>query len=270
MMRALDTDGDGTVSAEELARAGETLKALDKNKDGKLSEDELEPAFPGPGFAGGPGGGLPGRGPGAWRTIADANIDQVMAYDKNKDGKLTKDEVPEEYVTVIQYADTDKDGAVTREELVAMAQADPADGQGPGAGPPPGVGPGGPGGPGGAGAAGRGPRGGAGGAGGAGGGRQNGGRRNVSPVNGRGGPGPGGPGQGGPGQRGPGNPEMFVNHAMQFDANGDGKLDKQELAKFAQQVGRGPGGPGGPGGAGGPGGGPPGNRVGPPSRQPGQ
>ncbi|TWU32192.1 hypothetical protein [Novipirellula artificiosorum] len=40
--------------------------------------------------------------------------------------------------------------------------------------------------------------------------------------------GPGGPG-------GPPNPEQFVEHAMQFDADQDGKLSKVELLKFATE-----------------------------------
>jgi translation initiation factor IF-2 len=81
--------------------------------------------------------------------------------------------------------------------------------------------------------------------------------------------GPGGPreGRGGPG--GPPSPERFVEHAMKFDADGDGKLDRGELTKFAEEIqrmrggaggrggpgGRGPGGPGGFGGPDGPSGG---------------
>lgn len=75
--------------------------------------------------------------------------------------------------------------------------------------------------------------------------------------------GPGGPrefgGPGGPG--GPPNPERFVEHALQFDANGDGMLDKDELLKFAEEMGRRAGGPGG-GGERGPGRRGPGGRPG--------
>ncbi|TWT70778.1 EF-hand domain-containing protein [Crateriforma conspicua] len=70
------------------------------------------------------------------------------------------------------------------------------------------------------------------------------------------GPGPGGPGAGGPGgeRGGPPSPDQFVREAMEFDADGDGKLDAGELAKAAEQLmRRGPGGQG-PGGEGGPGG----------------
>lgn len=56
----------------------------------------------------------------------------------------------------------------------------------------------------------------------------------------------GGPRPGGP------SPERFVERALAFDADGDGKLDRAEIEKFAGEIqqrmrgGRGPGGPGGP------------------------
>ena len=43
LMRALDTDGDGTLSAKEIRAAAKALKTLDLNKDGELSPDELGP-----------------------------------------------------------------------------------------------------------------------------------------------------------------------------------------------------------------------------------
>ncbi len=60
-----------------------------------------------------------------------------------------------------------------------------------------------------------------------------------------GGPGPEGHRAGGPGAGGPPNPERFVEHALQFDANGDGMLDKDELLKFAEEMGQRAGGPSG-------------------------
>lgn len=66
VMQALDTNGDGELSAEELAAAGQSLQKLDKNNDGKLSREELRPTPPGRGGPGGPGGfdGPGGPGPG--------------------------------------------------------------------------------------------------------------------------------------------------------------------------------------------------------------
>ena len=46
IMQALDTNGDGELSADEIAGAGAVLKSLDKNGDGKLSDDELRPPRP--------------------------------------------------------------------------------------------------------------------------------------------------------------------------------------------------------------------------------
>lgn len=57
--------------------------------------------------------------------------------------------------------------------------------------------------------------------------------------------GPGGGGFRGGFGGGPPNPETFINRALEFDADKDGKLSKEELSKLAEQLGRGPGGPGG-------------------------
>ena len=45
VLAALDTDGNGEISAAEITAASAALKTLDKNKDGKLSADELRPRF---------------------------------------------------------------------------------------------------------------------------------------------------------------------------------------------------------------------------------
>jgi len=61
LMRALDADSDGEVSAEEIKNAADALKKLDKNGDGKLTRDEMHPQFGRPGRPGGPA--RPGRPP---------------------------------------------------------------------------------------------------------------------------------------------------------------------------------------------------------------
>jgi hypothetical protein len=43
LFRALDRDGDGTLSSEEIMNASESLKNLDDDQDGSLSETELRP-----------------------------------------------------------------------------------------------------------------------------------------------------------------------------------------------------------------------------------
>jgi len=66
VMSALDSDGNGEISPEEIKGAVAALKKLDKNKDGKLTEDELRPNFGGRGGASGqrPSGRGEGRGEG--------------------------------------------------------------------------------------------------------------------------------------------------------------------------------------------------------------
>ena len=71
-------------------------------------------------------------------------VARMMAFDKNQDGKLTKDEVVDSRLhRLFDRADANADGVVTREELVALAEkleAEAPQGGGP-------RGPGGPGGP---------------------------------------------------------------------------------------------------------------------------
>lgn len=59
IIEALDTDHDGTISAEEMKNAPESLKTLDKDGNGELSPEELRPLGPPPP----PEGGGDGDGP---------------------------------------------------------------------------------------------------------------------------------------------------------------------------------------------------------------
>jgi predicted O-methyltransferase YrrM len=75
-MTALDANGDGELSAEEIAGAAQALKKLDKDGDGKLSREELRPTD-GRFGPGGPGGAGPDgrRGPGAGGTAPTGAFD---------------------------------------------------------------------------------------------------------------------------------------------------------------------------------------------------
>jgi hypothetical protein len=215
-------------------------------------------------------------------------VTQMLAFDKNGDGKLTKDEVTDERLhRLFDRADANKDGVVTKEELIALAAVMEAEmGQGGGRGGP----------------------------GGDFGGPPDGGRRGPGepPDGGRGRRGPGGPGDGGPGMRGPGGfggpPQpgqimpIFLQDRLGLTADQksrlqdlqkevDGKMAKILTSEQKSQLkemqddfgppgrgGRGRGGPGGrggpppgggpggPGGGGPGGGGLPGGPGGPPDR----
>jgi Ca2+-binding EF-hand superfamily protein len=109
VIAALDTDKNGTISAEELEKAVESLKTLDKNNDGKLTPEELRPP-------GGPGGG-PG-GPGL-NFDAEAMLDRAFQADADGDGKLSKEEAPSRMRENFDRIDADGDGGVTKEEMKA-------------------------------------------------------------------------------------------------------------------------------------------------------
>jgi hypothetical protein len=85
---------------------------------------------------------LPALPPNLRTVTADDLIDRLMAFDKNGDGKVTKDELPERMQALFEQGDTNRDGALDREEVKRLADRAPP---GPGApgrppnGPPPGA-----------------------------------------------------------------------------------------------------------------------------------
>lgn len=129
IMKALDTDEDGQLSASEIENASKSLLKLDKNGDGAISPEEMRPEpgqmpmFAGPGGPGGPGaGGPPGGAAGMARMFE--------ARDKDKDGKLSGDEIPEQMLPRLNMLDTNGDGSIDKSELEKMAAR--MQGQGPG------------------------------------------------------------------------------------------------------------------------------------------
>jgi hypothetical protein len=138
ILEALDSDRNGEISSSEIDMAVVALKTLDKNKDGKLDREELRPEFGDRGFGGPPPGGFGGRGGfGAREGSPEENaafIDRVMQRDANDDGKISKDELPEFMQRMMEFADADGDGVLTRDEIERMAdrRRGPPEGRGPG------------------------------------------------------------------------------------------------------------------------------------------
>ena len=132
LMKALDADQDGTISAAEIQNASKALAALDKNNDGSLSPEELRPdlsqmaAAPGrPGAPGQPGaGGAPSR---------EMVTRMFEMRDMDKDGKLSGDEIPERMRQNLERIDKNSDGAIDKSELEqAMARMAEQGGRQPG------------------------------------------------------------------------------------------------------------------------------------------
>lgn len=148
IFRKLDRNNDGKLSKEELAKAAEIFEELDSNKDGTIDIREMFGAPPG-GFGGRPGApGTPGnppgaggnadaaakpaevkpaestsaaaekpKGPPAETTRRKARADGLQRFDKNKDGKVSKDEAEGRLKDNFDRADRNGDGFLDQTEL---------------------------------------------------------------------------------------------------------------------------------------------------------
>lgn len=132
LMKALDADQDGTISAAEIQNASKALAALDKNNDGSLSPEELRPDLSQMAAAGGrpAAPGQPGAGGAPSREMVTRMFEM---RDMDKDGKLSGDEIPERMLQNLQRVDTNSDGAIDKAELEqAMARMAEQGGRQPG------------------------------------------------------------------------------------------------------------------------------------------
>lgn len=124
LMDALDKDRDGELSEEEIDGAVSALKSLDRNKDRKLDGSEIRPSMEGMGRGGFGGGfgGPGGQGGGGGGGGGDAMVERMMAMDADKDGKLSKAEIPERLQPTLERGDKNQDGFLDREEIQAIAR----------------------------------------------------------------------------------------------------------------------------------------------------
>lgn len=132
LMKALDTNGDGTIDANEIANAPAALKTLDKNGDGKLTPDEYLPVRP-DGSVATPPPGPDGKTPPPPPLVA--------ALDLNGDGVIDADEIAAAS-TSLKTLDKNGDGKLTPDELRPKHPPRPPEDGGPGpdqdrGGPPP-------------------------------------------------------------------------------------------------------------------------------------
>lgn len=123
----LDKNSDGAVTADEVDGDAKTLferllRTSDANDDGKLSKEE---------FAAGierrpaerpdrPPMRRPGQGP---QGDGPFNPEQLLnRLDRNGNGKIDKDEIPERLAPLLERADINNDGQIERRELDAVAE----------------------------------------------------------------------------------------------------------------------------------------------------
>ena len=125
LFHALDTNEDGELSKREIKNAAKSLRKLDKNNDGQLTPEEFRPNFPPGGPAAGGPDGQHREGPPQTGSGADPEdmVKNLMGFDKNGDGKLSKDELPERMQGMFERGDSNKDGFLSPDEIRTMAAA---------------------------------------------------------------------------------------------------------------------------------------------------
>jgi collagen type III alpha len=104
LFRALDTDGDGRLSKDELLAAVKLLEKLDRNRDGFVDRTELS---------------LPGGAPAPETGRRIVELFERLDLDKN--GKLSRDEAKGPLAEIFERADQNKDGAIDKDEFRRVA-----------------------------------------------------------------------------------------------------------------------------------------------------
>ncbi len=120
LIERLDRNGNGVIDLDELDEGMlERLKPLDVNEDGVIDESELDRRRRGgrrPGPEGGEGDGeRPRRDRGGDRAKG-----LIERLDRNGNGAIDKDELPEGWGERLGPADTNGDGMISLEELEGL------------------------------------------------------------------------------------------------------------------------------------------------------
>lgn len=100
----IDTDHDGKFSVAEIAAASAGLIDLDTDHDGQLTSLEYLPSQSDPAA-----------------NKPDETVQRLMALDRNGDGTLTKDEVPDRLQGLFARSDSNHDDKLTPDEIRASA-----------------------------------------------------------------------------------------------------------------------------------------------------
>ena len=125
VVRVVDADKNGELSAAEIANAPASIRTLDANSDGTVSVEELRPARPA--NAPTPPAGAPERSQPASKDGTETThphpVDPVMlALDANSDGALSTAEIGNATTSLLAL-DLNKDGKLTPDELRPLPPA---------------------------------------------------------------------------------------------------------------------------------------------------
>jgi Ca2+-binding EF-hand superfamily protein len=113
IFQRLDKNSDGKLAKDELTGPlAERLKRADGNQDGTITKEELLAAA----------ARLRSSGTDSGTISADGVLRML---DKNQDGQLTADELPDGVAARLKAADSNRDGTITRAELEEMLKNTP-------------------------------------------------------------------------------------------------------------------------------------------------
>ena len=126
-LKVNDTDGDGKVSKEEAPENYQRFfDRLDKNGDGFIEESEVSGGGGGGAAATDQGAKSKGTKGGSGFSLPESGKDYIALFDKNADGKVSKDELPAEAKRGIDFwwtnVDGDGDDAINEQEADAMIE----------------------------------------------------------------------------------------------------------------------------------------------------
>ncbi|MBT4844221.1 MAG: hypothetical protein HON92_02205 [Planctomycetaceae bacterium] len=127
MIERLDTNKDGAIDNKELAALKDRLAQGGQGQQGQRPQGQRPEGQQGQRPQGQRPEGQQGQRP--QFNPADM-IKRIKESDKNKDGKITKDELPEQMQRMFPRIDTNQDGAIDREELAVMEKRMAQRGQG--------------------------------------------------------------------------------------------------------------------------------------------
>ncbi len=112
ILKALDRNNDGKLQQIEIDMAVVVLRRMDRNENGEIEADEMVALPPRPSGGGGdrvrPGGGDRRR---------DFRMPSIADLDKDGDGKLSKEEVPERMQQRFDQIDGNSDGFIDKAEM---------------------------------------------------------------------------------------------------------------------------------------------------------